>query len=149
MRFTMFDDSAANAPLDIGEVVSRTGVPTTTLHLWERKGLITPTGRVGLRRQYRVGVLDTIAIIVLLQRSRFTLAEIGDLLADGAFVDGKGLLVDKLAALTQLQADVEVAIDGLQHALDCPKPGPFECTGFRAHLVGVLPVDRSNERENE
>lgn len=145
----MSDDLAVDGPLDIGEVVSRTGVPTTTLHLWERKGLITPMGRVGLRRQYHVAVLDTVAIIVLLQRSRFTLAEIGDLLADSAFVDGKGLLVDKLAALTQLQADVAVAIDGLRHALDCPKPGPFECAGFRAHLVGVLPVEPNNQRENE
>jgi len=133
--------------LDIGEVVARTGVPTTTLHLWERKGLINSTGRVGLRRQYPADVIDTIAIIVLLQRSQFTLAEIGRLLADGAFDDGKQLLIDKLASMRQLQADVALAIDGFEHALACPNPNPLECAGFRAHLTDVLPAERTNRTE--
>ncbi len=141
--------TADTGEIDIGDVVEQTGLPTTTLHLWERKGLISSTGRVGLRRQYPADVIDTIATIVLLQRSRFTLAEIGHLLADDAFDDGKQLLVDKLAALTQLQADVAIAIHGLQHALDCPKPSPFECAGFRAHLTGILPTDRTNPTENQ
>ncbi len=132
--------------LDIGVVVQETGLPTTTLHLWERKGLIHPTGRVGLRRQYHPEVLDRIAIIVLLQRSRFSHAEITALLADDAFDDGKELLRSKLVTLTQLRDDVSLAIDGLQHALDCPNQNPFECEGFRAHLDGVLPTDRSETK---
>lgn len=130
-------------------MVDQTGVPTTTLHLWERRGLIVSIGRAGLRRQYAADVIDTIAIIVLLQRSRFTLAEIAELLAEDAFDDGKQLLVDKLTVLTRLQADVELAIDGLRHALECPKPSPFECAGFRAHLDGLLPKDRTTEPEKQ
>ena len=129
--------------LDIGEVVERTGIPTTTLHLWERKDLITPAGRVGLRRQYAPEVIDRIAVIVVLQRSSFTLAEIRTLLADDAFADGKQVLEEKLASLRRLQADLAVAVNGLEHALACPNPNPLECDGFRAHLAGVLPTNRA------
>ncbi len=135
----------AEAPLDIGEVVKRTGIPTTTLHLWERRGLIRSIGRSGLRRQYGPDVIDTVAMIVIMQRSRFTLAEIAVLLGDDAFATDKQILVDKLAALKDLQADIVRAIDGLEHALACPEPSPLTCPGFRAHLDGVLPVDRSGK----
>lgn len=129
-------------PLDIADVVSRSGVPTSTLHVWERKGLIRSIGRNGLRRQYHPTVLRTIAIVVLCQRSGFTLAEIAGLLAPGAFDDGKQPLADKLGDLQRLRADIDTAIDGLQHALDCPSPSPLNCPGFLRHLDGVLPAER-------
>ena len=62
--------------LDISEVVRRSGVPATTLHVWERHHLVAPVSRSGLRRVYSPDVLDTIALVVTCQRSGFSLAEI-------------------------------------------------------------------------
>ena len=135
-------DSPLDSPLDIGDVVRLTGIPVTTLHVWERRGLIEPVGRCGLRRQYRSDVLRRIAVIVVCQRSGFTLVDIATLLAPGAFDDGKDLLEAKLAELRQRRRDLDQAIDGIEHALSCEHPSPLDCPGFHRELNGVLPVDR-------
>jgi DNA-binding transcriptional MerR regulator len=128
--------------IDIGDVVRLTGVPVTTLHVWERRGLIEPVGRTGLRRQYRPEVIERIAVIVVCQRSGFSLADIAALLAPGAFDGGKQVLEVKLAELRQRRRELDQAIDGIEHALSCRHPSPLDCPGFHQELAGVLPVDR-------
>jgi DNA-binding transcriptional MerR regulator len=44
--------------LDIGEVRSHTGLPASTLHYYERHGLVRSVERAGLRRQYEPGTID-------------------------------------------------------------------------------------------
>lgn len=127
--------------LDIGEVIRRSGLAASTLHLWEKRGLITPSGRKGLRRQYDTSVIEQIAIILLLQRSGFSLAEIRGLLLPDAFVDGKESLARKLDELRHRQHGLTTAIIGLEHALCCPEPSPIECPNFRSMLSDVLPVE--------
>lgn len=134
-------DRTEVARLDIGEVIAASGLPASTLHLWERRGLITSTGRIGLRRQYDPEVIDRLAIIVLCQRTGFTLAEIAQLFAPDAFTAGKGLLENKLAALKAQRAELDAAIDGLEHALRCDHEATLDCPGFRSNLPGVLPVE--------
>lgn len=126
--------------VDIGAVTAASGLPASTLHVWEKKGLLKPAGRKGSRRQYDPAVLDRIAIIVSLQRGGFTLAEIGDLFEPDAFVEGKGALEQKLEVLVDQRRQLDRAIEGLEHAIACPAPSPLECDGFRQHLDGVLPV---------
>lgn len=133
--------SAGMESLDIGEVVRRTGVPTTTLHVWEREGLLAPVGRAGLRRQYAPDTVERIAVIVVCQRSGFTLAEIADLLRPGAFAEGKGRLEGKVAELRQRRLELDKAIDGIEHALSCTHESPLECPNFRAELADVLPLE--------
>lgn len=133
--------------LDIGEVTAASGLPASTLHVWEKRGLLEPVGRSGTRRQYGPEVLDQIAIIVTLQRAGFTLAEIGELLAAGAFSDGKGALHQKLDRLRQQRRDLDRAIEGIEHAIACPAPSPLECKGFWAHLAGVLPVKQRSLKQ--
>lgn len=135
-----------SATLDIGEVVKRSGLPASTLHLWERKGLIEPCGRAGLRRQYDADVLDHLAVIVVCQEAGFTLAEISQILAPEAFASGKELLSGKLEELQRKRHQLEAAIAGIEHALACPNPTPLECDGFRTHLDDVLPVERFEQR---
>lgn len=130
----------ASDTLDIGDVIERSGVPASTLHVWERAGVIHPVGRDGLRRQYAPSVLEKIAVIVVCQRSGFTLAEIGQIMEAGAFSDGKRILADKLAELERQQRLLNAAIDGLRHAIACDAPSPMECDSFRRHLAGVLPL---------
>ncbi len=128
--------------LDIGEVQERTGLPVSTLHVWERHGLITASSRKGLRRQYEPGVLERIAVIVMCQRSGFSLDEIGKLLKPDAFRDGKVLLESKIRDLEEQRRSLDQAIDGLRHAMSCSVPNPITCPDFRAKLGDVLPVQR-------
>ncbi|MCP3991800.1 MAG: MerR family transcriptional regulator [Actinomycetia bacterium] len=131
-----------DAHLDIGEVVELSGVPASTLHVWEKAGLLAPVGRKGLRRQYAGDVLERIAVVVVCQRAGFTLNEITDLVAPDAFAQGKAQIEYKLDELRHRQTELAEAIEGLEHALVCSEPSPLDCDGFRSKLSGVLPVRR-------
>lgn len=127
--------------IDIGEVIARSGVAASTLHVWERNGLITPTGRSGLRRQYGDDILTRIAMIVTAQRAGFTHDEIRPMLDDGIDRE-KTELRTKLDELRARRDELDAAITSLEHALDCAYPSPTECPDFLAWLDGVLPIDR-------
>ena len=127
--------------LDIGEVIEASGVPASTLHVWERAGLIKPVQRNGLRRQFDLDVLARISLIVVSKRAGFSLGEIGELFAPGAFDDGKELLESKLTELRLRRAQLDAAINGLEHAIACPASSPFACKQFQSTLPDVLPVD--------
>lgn len=128
--------------VDIGDVVAQSGVPTSTLHLWEREGLIAPIGRAGLRRQYDEAILQRLAIIVIAQRSGFSLNEIRSLLTTSGSSAGRQHLVDKLDDLRTRRAELDTAIESLEHALACTAPSPIECPTFLSQLEDVLPVQR-------
>lgn len=128
--------------LDIGQVVAKSGVPVSTLHVWERHGLIEPIGRAGLRRQYADDVLGRIAMIVTAQRSNFTLDEIAQLLAPDAFPGGRALFGVKLDELRTRRSELDLAIESLEHGIACEHERPQDCPTFQALLDGVLPVDR-------
>lgn len=127
--------------LDIGEVIARTGVPASTLHVWERAGLVAAVGRSGLRRQYHPDVLTRIALIVVSKRAGFSLGETATILEPGAFDDGKDLLLSKLGELRRRRSELDASIAGIEHAIACPEPSPVECEHFRATLVDVLPIE--------
>ena len=131
--------------IDIGEVVARSGVPVSTLHVWERRGLITPVGRAGLRRQYDDDILGRIAMIVTAQRANFTLDEVGRLLAPDAFPQGKAMLADKLVELREQRLELDRAIGSLEHALACEHDRPADCSTFQDLLAHALPVERTNK----
>jgi DNA-binding transcriptional MerR regulator len=133
--------STNDSLLDIGQVVHLSGLPISTLHVWERHGVIAPAGRKGLRRQYEADILERIAAIVLYQRGGFSLAEIAGLLHPEAFAAGKDHLATKLEELRHTQRELEAAITGLEHALACPHPSPMECPSFVSMLADVLPID--------
>jgi DNA-binding transcriptional MerR regulator len=140
------ESPATSNLLDIGVVIAESGLAASTLHLWERRGLISPAGRDGLRRQYHPEVLETIAVIVTCQRSGFTLAEIGALLAPGAFEQGENRLDTKLRELRQRRDELDAAITGIEHAMACTAESPLECDAFRSQLTNVLPVTRDHNR---
>jgi DNA-binding transcriptional MerR regulator len=129
--------------IDIGEVVEQTGVPVSTLHVWEREGLLTPTGRRGLRRQYSPDVIGRVAMIVVGQRAGFSLADIKTLLDPKAFArDGKAAIEAKLGELRAHRDQLDAAITGLEHAAACPYDVPTDCPTFNSMLDEVLPVER-------
>ncbi len=126
--------------LDIAEVVRRSGLPVSTLHVWEKQGLIEPSGRRGLRRQYDPGVLEQLAVIVLYQRGGFSLGEIAELLRPEAIADRRARFARKLEELRDRHRELAAAISGLEHALACPEPSPMVCPQFQVILGDVLPV---------
>lgn len=119
--------------MDIAEVIQETGLAASSLRYYEEKGLITSTGRKGLRRQYHKSVIERLAFITLARRTSFTLTEIGDfLLQEGA---GKrklrrDMLQNKADELDKKIKELTAMREGLRHAADCPASSHFECPKF-------------------
>ncbi len=126
--------------MDIGDVREATGLSTATLHHYEQLGLITPTGRVGLRRQYDGNVLEALAVIALCQHSGFSLQEIRELMVRRKDSAWKSLAREKLQELDDRMRSLERARDGLRHALDCPSRDIMRCEHFRARLKAIYPA---------
>ena len=68
--------------LGVGEVSQRSGVSVSTLHFYERKGLVVAERSPGNQRRYRRDVLRRIAFIRVSQRVGLSLREIREALRD-------------------------------------------------------------------
>src|SRR5688572_11239523 len=107
--------------LDIGEVARRAGVPASTLRFYEDKGLIAPTGRRGLRRQYDPAVLERLALIAMGRTAGFSLDEIARMFApDGQPRIDRQMLASKAEELERRIRELGVLRDSLRHAAACP-----------------------------
>jgi DNA-binding transcriptional MerR regulator len=129
--------------LDIGEVVARSGVPASALRFYEEKGLVTSTGRRGLRRQYGADVLERLALIAMGRAAGFSLGEIARMFgADGRIRIDRAMLVAKADELDRTIARLTAMRSGLRHAAACRAPSHMECPTFRrllrAAAVGSL-----------
>ncbi|WP_328429493.1 helix-turn-helix domain-containing protein [Streptomyces sp. NBC_00443] len=124
--------------LDIAEVAQRAGVPASTLRFYEEKGLIAPTGRRGLRRQYDSGVLERLALIALGRTAGFSLDEIARMFTpDGQPSIDRQMLSAKAEELDSRIRELGVLRDSLQHAASCPAPSHLECPTFRRLLAAA------------
>ncbi|MFI8895478.1 MerR family transcriptional regulator [Streptomyces paradoxus] len=65
-----------DALLDIAEVARRSGLAPSALRFYERKGLVAPAGRNGLRRAYNPDILERLALITCARSAEFSIAEI-------------------------------------------------------------------------
>ncbi|MCX4878807.1 helix-turn-helix domain-containing protein [Streptomyces sp. NBC_00847] len=133
--------------LDIAEVALRAGVPASTLRFYEERGLIAPSGRRGLRRQYDPGVLERLALIALGRTAGFSLDEIARMFApDGRTRIDREMLASKAAELDRTIHELGVLRDSLRHAAACPAPSHAECPTFRrlieAAASGAVPAPR-------
>ena len=66
--------------MTIGELASKSGVHASTIRYWERLGLLPTPPRVGGKRRYSPGAVQSIAVLRLAQGCGFRLAEIDHLL---------------------------------------------------------------------
>lgn len=130
--------------MDIGEVMRRSGLPATTLHLWERRGLIEPTSRKGLRRQYAGDILERLALIIACKGVGFSLNETKRLLGPDGVAQDRTALVEKRQELLAQRERIDRALDGLEHAITCDHENILECPRFKEKLRGVLPVHRGD-----
>lgn len=121
--------------MDISEVVSRSGIPASTLRFYEEKGLISSIGRRGLRRQYGTNVLERLALIALGRSAGFSLDEIAPMLgANGQPKIDRKVLSNKAEELDISIQKLIAMRDGLRHAATCPAPSHMECPTFRKLL---------------
>jgi MerR family redox-sensitive transcriptional activator SoxR len=66
--------------LTVGEIAKRSGLPVSTIHFWESKGLIRSTRSDGNQRRFARPELRRIAVIKIGQRAGIPLTEIRDVL---------------------------------------------------------------------
>jgi DNA-binding transcriptional MerR regulator len=124
--------------MDIAEVAKRSGVPASTLRFYEEKGLIASVGRRGLRRVFKPGVLERLALIALGRSAGFSLDEIARMFApDGRPRIDRQVLAAKAEELDGTIRRLSAMRDGLRHAAVCPAPSHLECPSFRRLLSGA------------
>ena len=139
--------------LDIGEVVQRSGVPASTLRFYEEKGLISSTGRRGLRRLFHPSVLERLALIALGRTAGFSLDEIGLMFGkDGQPRIDRQMLATKADELDRTIRKLIGIREGLRHAAACRAPSHMECPTFRRILRaaasgGIQGTDRTLPRK--
>lgn len=128
--------------LDIGEVARISGVAPSTLRFYEKKGLIRPVGRYGLRRQYRENVLTTLAVIALGRTAGFSLDDIAAMLDTGGKVQiNRQLMLNKADEIDNTIRQLEKVREGLKHVAHCPAPDHLQCPEF----IRILHATRSTE----
>lgn len=137
-------------PLSVGEVAERSGAAVSTLHFYEREGLIESWRTQGNQRRYGRDVLRRIAVIRVAQRAGVPLAEIREAL--GALPHGRtptqkdwtrlstswrNRLSDRIEALNKLR-------DGLDDCIGCGclsvKQCPLRNPGDHLGKIGSGPV---------
>jgi DNA-binding transcriptional MerR regulator len=119
--------------VDIADLAKSAGLTPSALRYYERRGLIEPAARQGLRRQYRPDTLRVIRVIALLQRVGMTLEEIRRFLDPQSRRDHRwrARMTQKRAQLRQHLEDTTTALAGVEHALECSRPDLLDCPGFR------------------
>lgn len=121
--------------LDIAEVAQQSGIPASTLRYYDEKGLISSTGRRGLRRLFDPGVLERLALIAVGRAAGFSLDEIALMFApEGQPRIDRQMLAAKADELDRTIRKLSAMRDGLRHAAVCPAPSHMECPTFRRIL---------------
>lgn len=123
--------------MDINQVARVSGLPASTLRYYEEKGLITSTGRRGLRRTFEPRVVEQLALIALGRAAGFSLDEIArSFLPNGRPNIDRAQLAGKADELDRTIRKLSAMRDGLRHAAACPAPSHLECPTFR-RLMGA------------
>ncbi len=136
--------------MDIAEVVRRTGIASSALRYYERRGLIASIGPAGTRRRFAPGVLDQLALIALGQAAGLSLDDIQSMLSPhGAPTIDRQLLAAKADEIDAQVRQLQAMSRGLRHAAACPAPSHAQCPTFqkllKAAAVGALVRRRRGE----
>ena len=131
--------------LAVGDVAKRSGVPVSTVHFYEKQGLIEGWRTSGNQRRYHRSVLRRIAMIRIAQRAGIALALIRETLAEmphdhiptaadwrkftNAWTE---LLNERIASLEQLRDKMTSCIGcGCLSLEECPLRNPMDELGER------------------
>ncbi|MGO4615348.1 MerR family transcriptional regulator [Nocardia sp. 2YAB30] len=119
--------------LDIAEVADHTDLAPSALRFYEKRGLITSTGRNGLRRTYHPDVLGRLALIACARGAGFTIAEIARFLrATPTDTELRARMAEKARQLDEDIARLVRMRDSLRHAATCTHDPLVECPDFKS-----------------
>lgn len=126
--------------LSVGEVAERAGVAVSTLHFYERKGLIRSLRNAGNQRRYPRSILRRVSVIKVAQSTGIPLDEIAEALS--ALPDNRPLTKEdwrtlserwrarldaRIARLTALRDQLTSCIGcGCLSTADCPLRNPYD-----------------------
>ena len=140
----MSKDIDFSRALTVGEVARRSGVPVSTVHFYESKGLIASTRNSGNQRRFESVVLRYIAIIKVAQRTGIPLEEIREAMARFPQDSNKltpaqwkqlssqwrANLDERIRKLTRLRDELDTCIGcGCLSLKDCPLRNPDDVLG--------------------
>ncbi len=127
----------AQQSLTVGEVARRSGVPVSTIHFYERQGLIEGWRTAGNQRRYERRVLRRVAIIRVAQRAGLPLALIKEHMDRYATTpitsaqwdvlnrEWRAMLDERITSLIQLRNQLDSCIGcGCLSLQDCPLRNP-------------------------
>jgi MerR family redox-sensitive transcriptional activator SoxR len=119
--------------LTIGQLAKATGVPTSTIRFWERRGLLAPQARLAGQRRYSEDAAHQVGLLLLCQDAGFTLAEIQRMIAQRATdpTTWRRLVEDKMVDVESSLAKLHKAYELLSHALDCHHDDILSCPDFQ------------------
>lgn len=123
--------------LDIAEVAEKSGLAPSALRFYEKRGLLTPEGRNGLRRTYRPEVLSRLALITCARGAGFSIAEIARFLV--ATPDDAKLRAHMALKARELDEDIARLTrmrNSLRHATTCEHNPLVECPDFKREISG-------------
>ncbi|MFJ2774582.1 MerR family transcriptional regulator [Streptomyces sp. NPDC087300] len=121
----------------IRQVADHFDLPVSTLHYWERRGLVTPRRRFG-QRYYDADQIYRVALIRLWRTTgQMPLNEIIAVLAEPADTsDWRDTVTARIAAIEAQLTRLDTACGYLRELLACPHDAALEqCEGFRARIA--------------
>src|SRR6201996_2795427 len=134
--------------MTIGQLSAETGVPTSTIRFWERKGLLTPAARQSGQRRYTPDAVRSVAMLRLLQEVGLTLADIRRFRDERAVTPRSWhrLVAEKLVDVERQIAALEHARDLLSHASTCHHDDLLACPSFQDWFAGYLATFPARQR---
>lgn len=122
--------------MDITEVVKATGIASSAIRYYEKKGLINSIGRKGIKRVYHRDVLSRLALISLAQQAHFSLDEIAQLSANQRIptID-RNIVHLKIEEIDNKINELKRLKKGLEHIQVCPEENHFQCSRFQKILA--------------
>lgn len=137
--------------LTVGEVARRSGVPVSTIHFYEKKGLLEGWRTSGNQRRYHRRILRRIAIIKIAQRAGIPLATVKehfDKRAEEPITPAKwrelseawsAELNERIDSLVQLRDQLEGCIGcGCLSQKECPLRNPDDELGAQGPGARLL-----------
>jgi DNA-binding transcriptional MerR regulator len=122
--------------LDIAEVAERSGLAPSALRFYEKRGLIEPAGRNGLRRAYHPDVLRRLDLVACARGAGFTIAEIARfVVATPSDVALRERMAAKATELDETINRLTRMRDSLRHAATCDHVPLVECPAFKATIA--------------
>ncbi|QMM53218.1 MerR family transcriptional regulator [Enterobacter sp. RHB15-C17] len=133
--------------LDIREIADLSGISPSALRYYEKRGLIQPVGRNGLRRQYHENVLNKLQLITLGQAAGFSLDDIAAMFgAKGTIAIDREQLHQQSLKIDNTIRRLQLLSRGLKHAARCTQPEHTECEEFQKIVSRGLRLARSGSR---